>query len=1021
MHVFHNDAVSSAILFGGSQSQGSKSVVQEDISRVLVIYTGGTIGMKNTVRHGYLPVRGYLTETLRSFSRFHSPPDFSESPETKDYNSEDSDYEDGKNDILKNDEIKNNDDIILNEIGTPLSERSASDVSDIDESYFKSNKTLLKSTLKQSSKLSDNLKSSDSRENLQNDLYTLTNKVNVPIMSLPEEQRSTINVREIINGTPVCQVELPSLITPPSLFGKRIRYSILEYDPLLDSSNMTMSDWVKICTDIEINYTLYDAFIILHGTDTMSFTASALSFMLEDLGKTVILTGSQVPLSEVRNDAVDNLLGALTIAGHYTIPEVGLFFANKLFRGNRSSKMDATDFNAFDSPNLQPLVHVGINIDVNWNSVLRPNSIGKFKAHKRMVDNVATLRIFPGITGAAIKAFLQPPLAGVVLETYGSGNAPNNRKDILDAFKEASDNGVVIVNCTQCKKGLVTDLYATGKALLAVGIVPGFDMTPECALTKLSYLLGKSYTADQCRALMRKNLRGELTIPVQRTMFSYKQGMQGLVQSVASLLSRADNHDGPNKKRKLVSLKSNSNQLNTDSPIVEGTAEETSYSIHKRGGIGNLPAIPDNELSNMETTLIPVLLCYAASIGEVKTISSIIEQYADSVNASDYSGRTALHVAASEGRPICVKYLLEHGANVYHRDNLSHSALWGSMVKRHIQTSKILIDAGAHLTDKEIFDSIPRLVQCIEVNDFEHFKLWASGGLDVLANISSDGTTALHLACRKGLIRFVKYIVKGTLNAATALMELQKSILTNKANRNKSISDNTNVPLKDDENRANNDKLKDSIKRRKYKVVISKRMIRSGPYHSLIGTVDTSIGCCNSCPTSASSVNQSSNTSLNGEPINSLDSNNLENHYVKGKTSVVDLIESTESSGPLVIKNIYGYTPLDDLLLGASQLGLSLQDEVKDFLMDKKNIKDVFRSDNESDLSSDSNMIDAIDAYYENESSQGDINFKGCMMILIYGIRILNTFKTLQHQLIDDKVNTMKRSDSVSSFGSINE
>lgn len=169
-----------------------------------------------------------------------------------------------------------------------------------------------------------------------------------------------------INSIPVKKLSLPALMTPYSLYNKRIRYSILEYDPLLDSSNMTMDEWIRIATDIEVNYELFDAFVVLHGTDTMAYTASALSFLLENLGKTVIITGSQVPLSEIRTDAVDNLLGALTIAGHFTIPEVGLFFDNKLLRGNRASKVNAVEFNAFDSPNLSPIVNVGINIDVAW-------------------------------------------------------------------------------------------------------------------------------------------------------------------------------------------------------------------------------------------------------------------------------------------------------------------------------------------------------------------------------------------------------------------------------------------------------------------------------------------------------------------------------------------------------------------------------------------------------------------------------------------------------------------------------
>lgn len=216
--------------------------------------------------------------------------------------------------------------------------------------------------------------------------------------------------------------------------------------------------------------------------------------MLENIGKTVIITGSQVPLSEVRNDAVDNLLNALTIAGHFVIPEVGLFFDHKLFRGNRCSKINALDFGAFDSPNLRPLVTVGIYIDVSWyifpkyrQDVWKPKSIEKFKSHKVLNPSVACLRLFPGITESTVRAFLAPPICGVVLETFGiyklttgSGNAPSNRPELLKIIKEACDRGVVIVNCTQwyklayiSKKGLVTDTYETGKALLRIGVLPG--------------------------------------------------------------------------------------------------------------------------------------------------------------------------------------------------------------------------------------------------------------------------------------------------------------------------------------------------------------------------------------------------------------------------------------------------------------------------------------------------------------------------------------------------------------------
>ncbi|EKM82483.1 hypothetical protein AGABI1DRAFT_22465, partial [Agaricus bisporus var. burnettii JB137-S8] len=300
-----------------------------------------------------------------------------------------------------------------------------------------------------------------------------------------------------------------SLVTPRSKVpggttSKSIRYAILEWDPLLDSSNIDIQDWIRLATEIELNYS-FDAFVILHGTDTMSYTSSALSFLLEDLGKTVVITGAQIPMSQLRNDAVDNLMGALTIAGHFIIPECCLYFNHTLYRGNRATKMSSYDLAAFESPNFEPLVKVGIDIDVNWDHVIRQTSLRKFRAHK------ATLRLFPGIGGATIKAFCSHPIRGVVLETFGAGNAPQ-RPDLIEALKEACDRGVVVVAISQCVKGSVSDAYETARTLRQVGVVPGNDMTPECALSKLSYLLSKSdLTLDQVRDLIGKPLRGELT------------------------------------------------------------------------------------------------------------------------------------------------------------------------------------------------------------------------------------------------------------------------------------------------------------------------------------------------------------------------------------------------------------------------------------------------------------------------------------------------------------------------------
>uniref|UniRef100_A0A669D6F5 asparaginase n=1 Tax=Oreochromis niloticus TaxID=8128 RepID=A0A669D6F5_ORENI len=292
---------------------------------------------------------------------------------------------------------------------------------------------------------------------------------------------------------------------------KRIVYTILEYNPLLDSSNMTTDDWGRIGKDIERNYESYDGFVILHGTDTMAYTASALSFMCEHLGKPIILTGSQVPIYEMRNDGRDNLLGALLIAGQFVIPEVCLYFYNKLYRGNRVTKVDAGSFNAFSSPNLPPLATAEVDIAINWDTVWRANTTAKFQVKTELNRNVGLLRLFPGITASTVKAFLQPPMEGVVLETYGSGNAPDNRPDLLEQLKKATDAGVIIINCTQCLRGSVSTSYATGKVLIEAGLIAGGDMTPEAALSKLSYVLAKKELDLEAK---KKNLRGEMIVRV---------------------------------------------------------------------------------------------------------------------------------------------------------------------------------------------------------------------------------------------------------------------------------------------------------------------------------------------------------------------------------------------------------------------------------------------------------------------------------------------------------------------------
>ena len=291
-------------------------------------------------------------------------------------------------------------------------------------------------------------------------------------------------------------------------------YDIREYKPLLDSSNMTPDDWLKIAEDIATHYTSYDGFVVLHGTDTMAYTASALPFMLQGIQKPVIITGAQIPLCEVRNDARENLITAMLIAANFAIPEVCLCFGSKLLRGNRAVKVDAEGFDAFDSPNFPALGTVGIEIKINSDLVKPPYKRAKAVKVKPMRESpVAVLRLFPGISADIVNNVLQPPIRGLVLETYGIGNGPEDA-GLLNAFKAASDSGVVIVNCTQCFKGSVNmEDYATGAALAGAGVISGYDMTVEAALAKMAYLFSRNLPLEAIKENMQTNLQGELSKP----------------------------------------------------------------------------------------------------------------------------------------------------------------------------------------------------------------------------------------------------------------------------------------------------------------------------------------------------------------------------------------------------------------------------------------------------------------------------------------------------------------------------
>lgn len=291
------------------------------------------------------------------------------------------------------------------------------------------------------------------------------------------------------------------------------RWDVVEFDPLLDSSDITVREWNQIGRAIAARYDDYDGFVVLHGTDTMAYTASALSFMLEGLAKPVILTGSQIPMCEIRSDGRDNLITSLLIAGAGEVHEVCLYFGGKLLRGNRATKFSADGLIAFLSPNYPSLADAGITIRYN-ESALLPKPKGALKL--QLLENIpiGVLKVFPGIQFSLFEQIMTERLRGIVIETFGAGNIPGDGGALLPIIEKAFCNGTVLTVCSQCPQGAVAlGAYETSNALKRAGAVSGLDMTTEAAVAKLYYLFSCGYEKERVKTLMEQDLRGEMTAP----------------------------------------------------------------------------------------------------------------------------------------------------------------------------------------------------------------------------------------------------------------------------------------------------------------------------------------------------------------------------------------------------------------------------------------------------------------------------------------------------------------------------
>uniref|UniRef100_A0A8I5NRP2 asparaginase n=1 Tax=Papio anubis TaxID=9555 RepID=A0A8I5NRP2_PAPAN len=470
---------------------------------------------------------------------------------------------------------------------------------------------------------------------------------------------------------------------------------------------------------LQRHYKQYHGFVVIHGTDTMAFAASMLSFMLENLQKTVILTGAQVSIHALWSDGRENLLGALLMAGQYVIPEVCLFFQNQLFRGNRTTKVDARRFAAFCSPNLPPLATVGADVTVNRELVRKVGGKAGLVVHSSMEQDVGLLRLYPGIPAALVRAFLQPPLKGMVMETFGSGNGPT-KPDLLQELQMATKRGLVIVNCTHCLQGTVTTDYAAGMAMEGAGVISGFDMTSEAALAKLSYVLGQpGLSLDDRKELLTKDLRGEMTPP---SVEECQPSLQGntLGRGVSWLLSLSGSQ----------------------------------------------------EADALRNALMPSLACAAAHAGNLEVLQVLVELGSD-LGLVDFNGQTPLHAAARGGHVEAVTMLLQGGVDVNTRDTDGFSPLLLAVRGRHSGVIGLLREAGASLSTQELEEAGTELCRLAYRADLEGLQVWWQAGAD-LGQPGYDGHSALHVAEAAGNLAVVAFLqsLEGAVGAQVPCPEV---------------------------------------------------------------------------------------------------------------------------------------------------------------------------------------------------------------------------------------------------------
>ncbi|XP_060650177.1 L-asparaginase [Drosophila nasuta] len=531
---------------------------------------------------------------------------------------------------------------------------------------------------------------------MRNDAGVLT-----PIPNeLPKRIREDPNCHDITYTSRYEANEEPPLVLPIlNEAALRVVYDIKVYEPLLDSSCMAMNDWIRMANNIGEYYERYDGFVILHGTDTMAYTASALAFMLENLGKPVVITGAAIPIFEMRTDGRDNFVGSLMLAGNYNIPEVMIYFDKNVLRGCRSTKINSMGFHAFDSPNNPKLGKVGINVEIKNYQIYRPCNLGEFMVENKLEPNVALLRIYPGITPAVLRAFLAAPIKGVVIQSFGCGNMPE-QKDLFEVLRVAIEGGLLVVNTTQCLQGEVAPIYETAN-WMQMGVVPGGDMTQEAALTKLAYVLGKDkWSLEQKKQMMQLNLRGELS-----TQFTAK--------------------------------------IN-DMDLIEGVARTLHLSSCK-------------ESDQMCSTFFPALVDAAVRAGDVAKLKSL-KAYGANLCETNCEGRTALHLSCYLGQQDCVACLLGAGCPADLTDRFNRTPLHEAIDADNHKIIELLLKSGAKLQQEDQQALAEQLRMLAENGQIERLESYRLAGANLML-ADRSGRTPLHYAAQLGNLPVVEYLL----------------------------------------------------------------------------------------------------------------------------------------------------------------------------------------------------------------------------------------------------------------------